>query len=140
LPLGKALGFQGRVVKKLNFSIIFLFMSTFLIITHTAVMHFIPEYIIETFKVDTNHSNSLESINALIDKVNRNKTTIPTELVIETLEEFKKTESSYHKMSHNIVDAYRHFNSAFLGILLFHLVVLFYLVSKRKPNKPIKQD
>ncbi|MDT0605375.1 hypothetical protein [Thalassotalea castellviae] len=127
-------------MKNLNLSVLFLLFSSLLLISNVGVLYFLPDYIVENSKIDITHSNSLNSIDNLIAKAQKEKTTIPTELFIESLEEFKELETSGNEISHNIIDTYSHFNQALFGVLLIHFVAIFNLMSNRKPNKKIKRD
>jgi len=122
-------------VKKLNFSVLFLLFSSLLLVSYVVATYFLPDYIIEKSKVDVIHSNSLNSIDNLIAKAEQEKTTIPTSLFIESLEEFKELETSSNEISYNIIEIYTHFNEALVGILIIHFVAVFNLLRSRKPNK-----
>jgi len=97
-------------------------------------MYFLPDYIIENTKIDITHSNNLDSIDKLIQKAQLEKSTIPTELFVESLKSFKELENSGNEISHHIIEIYTHLNRALFGLLLIHFVAIFSLLWKIKGN------
>ena len=119
-------------MNKIKFKVLFLVFSTLLLFTYSGVIYLLPNYIIENTKLDSSHNKNLKSLDALINKAQKESATIPKELLIKTLEQFKELEVSGNDTSHKIIDSYAHFNKALLGILLIHIVAMFSLFRAKK--------
>jgi len=119
-------------VNKLKLNGIFLTFSTFLLFSYSGVIYFLPNYVIEETKLDISYVENLKALDALIEKAQKENATIPNEFLVDTLTKFKELEVDGNEISHKIFESYSHFNKAYFGILLIHLVAIFSFFRARK--------